>query len=133
MVQPPGFNSSTHLKVVCRLKKPLYGLKQAPCCREDCGCVSQPPRFCDSAMIGVKTCNRKRCDDKKPIRQDKCDVVAKRILLVKQPLTIFICQKLLVKTRTHELCLRRSVSNRPLQSPWFLFICLSLSLSLYKY
>ena len=30
MVQPPDFNSSTHLKVVCRLKKPLYGLKQAP-------------------------------------------------------------------------------------------------------
>ena len=30
MVQPPGFNSSTHPKAVCRLKKPLYGLKQAP-------------------------------------------------------------------------------------------------------
>ena len=25
MVQPPGFNSSTHPKTVCRLKKPLYG------------------------------------------------------------------------------------------------------------
>ena len=29
MVQPPGFNSSTHPKAVCRLKKPLYDLKQA--------------------------------------------------------------------------------------------------------
>ena len=28
MVQPPGFNSSTHPKAICRLKKPLYGLKQ---------------------------------------------------------------------------------------------------------
>ena len=28
MVQPPGFNSNTHLKAVCRLKKPLYDLKQ---------------------------------------------------------------------------------------------------------
>ena len=31
MVQPLGFNSSTHLKAVCRLKKPLYSLKKAPC------------------------------------------------------------------------------------------------------
>ena len=30
MVQPPRFNSSTHPKAKCRLKKPLYGLKQAP-------------------------------------------------------------------------------------------------------
>ena len=30
MLQPPGFNSSTHPKAVCRLKKPLYSLKQAP-------------------------------------------------------------------------------------------------------
>ena len=30
MVQPPGFNSSTHTKAICRLKKPLSGLKQAP-------------------------------------------------------------------------------------------------------
>ena len=30
MVQPSGFNSSTHPKAVCRLKKPLYGLKKAP-------------------------------------------------------------------------------------------------------
>ena len=30
LVQPPGFNSTTHPKVVCQLKKPLYGLKQAP-------------------------------------------------------------------------------------------------------
>ena len=29
-VQPPGFESNTHPKAVCRLKKPLYGLKQAP-------------------------------------------------------------------------------------------------------
>ena len=30
MVQPPGFESSTHLATVCGLKKPLYGLKRAP-------------------------------------------------------------------------------------------------------
>ena len=29
MVQPPGFNSNTHPKSVCRLKKPIYGLKKA--------------------------------------------------------------------------------------------------------
>ena len=67
-------------------------------CREDCGCVSQLPGFCDSGMIGVTRRNRRWRDDKKPRRQDKCDVVAKIILFVKQPLTIFICQKLLGKT-----------------------------------
>ena len=30
MIQPPGFGSTTHPIVVCRLKKPLYGLKEAP-------------------------------------------------------------------------------------------------------
>ena len=30
MVQPPDFNSSTHPKEICGLKKPLYGIKQAP-------------------------------------------------------------------------------------------------------
>ena len=30
MVQPPSFNSSTHPKAICRLKKPRYGLNQAP-------------------------------------------------------------------------------------------------------
>ena len=30
MVQPPGFNSSTHPKEVYRLKKPPYGLKKEP-------------------------------------------------------------------------------------------------------
>ena len=29
MAKLPGFNLTTHLKAVCRLKKPLYGLKQA--------------------------------------------------------------------------------------------------------
>ena len=31
MVQPPGLNSTTHPKSICRLKKPLYSLKKAPC------------------------------------------------------------------------------------------------------
>ena len=55
-------------------------------CREDCGCVSQPPGFCDSGMIGVRRRNRRWYNDKKPRRQDRCDVAMKRILVVKHHL-----------------------------------------------
>mgnify|MGYP007067641534 CR=1 FL=1 len=65
--------------------------------REDCGCVSQPPGFYDSGMIGVRRRNHKWYDDKKPRRRDRCDVVMKRILLVKHHLQYLFAKSYLAK------------------------------------
>ena len=63
----------------------LLALQNPRWCHKDCGCVSQPSRFCDSGMIGMTRCNRKWCD--------RCDVVVKRILFVKKNhLQYFVCQ-----------------------------------------
>ena len=61
-------------------------------CRKDCGCVSQPPGFCDSAMIGMTGRNRRRCDDKKPRWMHENNFICKT------QLTILICKRLLGKT-----------------------------------